>query len=85
MAPSYANLFLGIYPRIINKTRIFLRYIDDVFFIWKGTEAELKKVLIEINLVHPTIKFDCHTSKHEVNFLDFTINKDASGKLATKV
>ena len=90
-APSYANIFMGrfeetqIYPRIVNKTRIFLRYIDDLFFIWKGTEAGLKTFLNEINQVHPTIKFDYHTSKHEVNFLDLTIYKDASGKLATKL
>ena len=60
-APSYANIFMGmfeerhIYPRILNKTRLFLRYIDDLFFIWKGTADELKKFLEEINEVHPTI------------------------------
>ena len=90
-APSYTNIFMGvfaetqIYPRIINKTLIFLWYIDDLFFIWKGTEAKLKKILKEINLVHPTIKFDYHMSKIELNFLDLTIYKDASGKLATSV
>ena len=89
-APSYANIFMGrfeetqIYPRIV-KTLIFLQHIDDLFFIWKGTEAELKTFLNEINKVHPTIKFDYHASKHKVNFLDLTIYKDASGKLATKL
>ena len=84
-APS-ANIFMGrfeetqIYPRIVNKIRTFLRYIDDLFFIWKGTEAELKTFLNEINQVHPAIKFDYHTSKHEVNFLDLTIYKDAYSK-----
>ena len=47
-APSYANLFMGkfeelyIYPRLLNKSRIYLRYIDDLFFIWTGAEKELK-------------------------------------------
>ena len=63
-APSYANIFMGkfeethIYPRILNKTRIFLRYIDELFFIWKGTETELMTFFDEINQVHTTIKFD---------------------------
>ena len=90
-APSYANIFMGtfeerhIYPRILHKTRIFLRYIDDLFFIWRGTENKLQTVLEEINEVHPTIKFDYETSKTEIHFLDITICKDSNGKLATKV
>ena len=55
------------------------------FFIWKGTENELKEFFKEINKVHQTIKFDHDYSKTEINFLDLTIYKDATGKLATKV
>ena len=90
-APTYANIFMGkfeethIYPRILHKTRIFLRYIDDLFFIWKGTEEELKEFFKEINDVHPTIKFDYEFSKKKINFLDLTIYKDTTGKIATKV
>ena len=63
-APTYANIFMGkfeethIYPKIQDKTRIFLRYIDDLFFVWKGTEQELKQFFEDINKIHPTIKFD---------------------------
>ena len=90
-APSYANIFMGmfeerhIYPRITEKTRIFLRYNDDLFFIWTGTEKLLLRFLEEINNIHPTIKFDSKFSKDEINFLDLTIYKDSNGKLATKV
>ena len=90
-APTYANIFMGkfeethIYPRINDKTRIYLRYIDDLFFIWKGTENELKQFFEEINKVHPTIKFDYKYSKNTIDFLDLTIYKDLTGKLATKV
>ena len=40
-APSYANIFMArfeqkhIYPFIKGKVDFYLRYIDDVFFIWK--------------------------------------------------
>lgn len=90
-APPYANIFMGrfeeqyIYPRIIHKTRLYLRFIDDIIFIWKGTEKELKKFLDEINQLHPTIKFDHKYSKSEIEFLDLKIYKDAQGKLATKI
>lgn len=90
-APTYANIFMGkfeethIYPRIVDKTRIFLRYIDDLFFIWKGSEEELIKFFEEINKVHPTIKFDYKYSRKEIEFLDLTIYKDLTGNLATKV
>ena len=90
-APSYANIFMGkfeknhIYPRIKNKTLIYLRYIDDIFFIWKDTKEELEKFFKEINTVHETIKFDYEYSYEQVNFLDTTIYKDLNGNLATKL
>ena len=63
-APSYASLFMGmfegkfIYPQISSKTRIFMRFIDDIFFVWKDYERDLEKFIKEINKVHPHIKFD---------------------------
>ena len=90
-APAYANIFMGnfeethIYPRISDKIRIYLRYIDDLFFIWKETEFEQTKFFEEINKVHQSIKFDYCYSATEVNFLDLTIYKDKDGKVATKV
>ena len=64
-APTYANLFMGhfeekhIYPKLLNKVHLYLRYIDDIFFIWHGSKQELERFFEHINLVHPTIKFDC--------------------------
>ena len=46
-APSYANIFMAnfeakhIYPYIKEKSLLYLRYIDDIFMIWKGTKVEL--------------------------------------------
>ena len=45
-APSYANIFMAnfeakhIYPYIKEKSLLYLRYIDDIFMIWKGTKVE---------------------------------------------
>ena len=78
-APNYANLFMAyfeetfIYPRIIGNSTLYLRYIDDIFLIWKGTRQDLEAFIEEINSVHNTIKFDVNFSKTCVNFLDTTV------------
>ena len=79
-APTYSSLFMGkfeeinIIPRIRNFILLYVRYIDDIFFIWKGTEEELQKFLAEVNDIHPTIKFDYEFSKKSINFLDSKVS-----------
>ena len=51
---NYANIFMvrfekkHIYPFIKCKVDLHLKYIDDIFFIWKGTEEELKNLFNKI-------------------------------------
>ena len=47
-----------IYPFIKGKVDLYLRYIDEIFFIWKGRTEELKNFFNEINKKHPSIKFN---------------------------
>ena len=60
---TYANIFMGefeekhIYPRIKDKRSKYLRYIDDIFMIWTGTQAQLEDFTKQINKVHPLMKF----------------------------
>ena len=48
-ALTYANIFMGIlektnvYPFFKWKMQLFLRYIYDNFYIWTGSENELKQ------------------------------------------
>jgi hypothetical protein len=78
-APTYASIFMGwfesqhIIPRIRSHALLYVRYIDDLFIVWKGTETELRRFLEEINTVHPSIKFDHEYSRKNVNFLDTTV------------
>ena len=78
-APCYANLFMGefeekfIYPRIKEKSLIYLRYIDDIFMVWTGTIDQLTNFKESINLTHDSIKFTFEQSKTEINFLDTTV------------
>ena len=63
-SPSYDNLFMGkfeelyTYPWFLNKSWIYLRYIDELFFIWTGIKQELKQFFQEFNKVCHTIKFE---------------------------
>ena len=90
-APNYANLFMAhfeetyIYPRIKGKSLLYLRYIDDIFLIWKGSRLELVNFINEINSVHKTIKFEVDFSKTKVNFLDTTVTMTSNHILTTSL
>ena len=51
MAPAYANLFMGtIETKLTHKNiREWKRYIDDVFIIWTGSQAQLEHYIDIIN------------------------------------
>ena len=90
-APDYANLFMAdfeerhIYPRINGKCPLYLRYIDDIFLLWRGSLEELKNFMKEINTVHPTIKFEVEFSRTKVNFLDTTVSITPEKHLKTSL
>ena len=89
-APTYASLFMGLFeqthilPKIQDNILLYSRYIDDIFFLWKGTERELQEFLAGVNDLHPTIKFDYNISKSSINFLDTKISI-SGGRLSTSV
>ena len=57
------------YPYIRDKTVTYLRYIDDLFFIWKGTEQKLLSIIEVLNKKHPSIKFsNLSTLKQRYSF-----------------
>ena len=68
-APSYANIFVDIfeethiYPLIKEKVQLYLRYVDDIVFLWTGSENKLQQFISKINEVHPSMKFDFNYSK----------------------
>ena len=72
-----------IYPFIKGKADLYLRYIDDIFFIWRGREEEPKNFFIEINKKHPSIKFDQKYSESKIEFLNVLVYKDEQQKLQT--
>ena len=60
---AYGDIFmtkfekLHIYPYLRNFSVFYSQFIDDIFFLWNGTEFELIKFIDNLNQKHPTIRF----------------------------
>ena len=64
-------------------TKVWFRYIDDIFFIWEHGENSLKEWYEHLNNYHKTIKFTLEWSRKTINFLDTTVKKDKNNRLYT--
>ena len=99
MAVNFANVFmrrferrmLQDYERIYDrKPTAWLRYIDDILFLWDGDEISLKHFIrfcnryATNNNMKSNIKFTTHYSKTNVTFLDTKV-KFKDGKLVTEL
>ena len=82
---AFDNMFMGTFEEkyiytLINNLKLFcIRFIDDMFLLWKSPLEELLKFKEHINTVHPTIKFDFRYSSKSTNFLDSFVTKPLPG------
>ena len=53
---------------------MWLRYTDDIFFVWTGSENKLEDFLNRVNNFHPKLKFTYEKSKSFANFLDGSVS-----------
>ena len=53
---------------------LWLKYIDNVFFIWTESEEKLEEFLENLKNLHTSLKFTSEKSKKSVNFLDVTVS-----------
>ena len=58
---------------------IWLRYIDDTFFISKQGKEQLNLFLEDLNAFHPNLKFTYETSLNTVDFLDLKVSLKGGG------
>ena len=56
-----------------TKPWVWMRHIDDIFFIWTESENELEGFLQRLNAFHPNLKFTHEKSKVSITFLDVTV------------
>ena len=88
MAPPYGNLFVGALEAKAldtapDKQLVWLRYIDDIFFIWTHGQDKLTEFINTLNNIHPTIKFTSDISPTSTHFLDVTITLNNDNTLST--
>ena len=86
-APTYACIFMDKVETEFLETQTdkpfwWVRYIDDIFFIWTHGQEKLKVFLEDLNKFHPNLKFTSVSSEENVAFLDLKV-KLKQGKIET--
>lgn len=91
-APNFVNVYKGrLEDKYVYRTEWshyiidLVRFIDDIFLIWKADEDSLTTFIEYLNGVVPSIKFTHEISYNSVNFLDTKITKDTAGNISTDV
>lgn len=78
--PPFANLYMASHEAPLLKEYhdqiiLYVRFIDDLFVIWNGSDDALRCFVEKFNSKHPNIKITAEISGSEVHFLDLTIYK----------
>ncbi|CAJ0934161.1 unnamed protein product [Ranitomeya imitator] len=91
-APSYANLFLGAWERSIfgdggvqaaDHVLCWVRYIDDILFLWGGTTQQLEEFMSRLNDNQLNIKLTYQFDHQRIDFLDVTFEIDEARQIQT--
>ena len=88
-APPYACIFMDKFETDLFKTQklqpfVWLRNINDIFFIWTHGKEELENFMKESNSFRHHIKFTFESNIENINFLDVRINL-SNGHLMTNM
>ena len=98
MAVNYANIFMANFESNLlraytektgKQPALWLRFIDDIFFVWQGDEGSLKEFLAfcnsyaKSNNMKSNISFTYAYSEKSVNFLDTVVSLEADGTIST--
>jgi hypothetical protein len=59
---------------LLNLILLWKRFIDDIFLLFKGSEAQCNRLTEKLNNIMPgIIKLKCNFSDNELEFLDLRI------------
>jgi len=85
LSPIVANLFMESFEKRALQTaevrpRVWLRYVDNIFAVWSGSEQQLCRFHEHLNHQHPNIQF---TTEEEIDgritFLDVQVERYGNG------
>ena len=61
------------------RPRVWLRYVDDVFAVWSGSEQQLRQFHEHLNHQHTNIQFTTEEIDGKIAFLDVLVERYGSG------
>jgi hypothetical protein len=68
-----------------TKPEVFVRYIDDIFFVWPQTECDISEFHAHLNSEDNSIEYTVELEKDgKIPFLDILVSR-AAGCIATEV
>ena len=80
VTPPYAYIYMDRVKKDFLETQelpplLWLRFIDDIFFIWTQTHGkeELKRFMEKFNNFTPNLRFIYESSEKSISFLDLII------------
>lgn len=82
-APAYANIFMAnweqeVFLKCKKKPECYLRYLDDIWGIWIGSEEEFVEFVGVLNSHDPSIQLKTELNKDSIDFLDTTVFKGSN-------
>ncbi|XP_077117073.1 uncharacterized protein LOC143773549 [Ranitomeya variabilis] len=94
VACTFANLFLAVFEEnyvysaknaFLKHIRLFLRYVDDVFLVWDGTEEEFEDFVSHLNTTNQMgMSFTSVFGGSRLEFLDVLVTIE-EGDICTSV
>ena len=75
-----ADLEEEIFKNPKLKPFLWLRYLDDIFYLWAEGVDKLKELFNYLNEFHPSIKFTMEYSEKQIKFLDVLVTRSDSGE-----
>jgi hypothetical protein len=83
MAPNYANIYLSSFenkliqhPQFKTTTKLFKRFIDDLFIIYDNKNNDINEFLSTLKQIYGNLKLEINSDNEEINFLDIKIIKN---------
>ena len=78
-APTYACIFMDEIETKFLETQefqplVWLRYIDNVFFIWTHGPDKFASFMTQFNNYHPNVKFTYESNKENITFHDLDVS-----------
>ena len=83
MAPNYANIYLSSFenkliqhPQFKTTTKLFKRFIEDLFIIYDNKNNDINEFLSTLKQIYGNLKLEINSDNDEINFLDIKIIKN---------